>query len=56
MNERESMKQYTIRMPVSFLERMDRIVRENQMIYPTTSHLVRAILDKGIKKIERQRH
>lgn len=52
--EREIMVQYTIRLPVKFLNRLDKIVKDNQMTYPTTSHLIRTLLNAGIKKIERQ--
>lgn len=52
--KREPMIQYTIRLPTKFLDRLDAIVKDNQMTYPTTSHLMRILLDDGIKRIEKK--
>ena len=52
--EREVMVQYTIRLPKKFLDRLDEIVKDNQMTYPTTSHLIRTLLNDGMNKIKRQ--
>ena len=51
--EREPMIQYTIRLPEKFLNRLEKIVEHDQMTYPTTSHLIRTLLNKGIEEIER---
>lgn len=53
-SKREPMIQYTIRLPTKFLDRLDAIVKDNQMTYPTTSHLMRVLLEEGMKKIEKK--
>lgn len=50
----EPMKQYTLRIPQSVLDRMQRIVKEHKMRYPTISHLIRVVLDSGLDDIEKK--
>lgn len=51
----EPMKQYTLRLPQSVLDEMQKIVNNDKMKYPTISYLIRIILSEGLNKIKKEK-
>jgi hypothetical protein len=52
--KREPMVQCTIRLPKKEINRMEKIVDEDQLHYPTVSQLIRIFISDGLKKVEKE--
>ena len=52
----ENMSQVTFNIPEADLKILTETSKNNNMLYPTTSHLIKDYFDKGLQRLENKKH